>query len=273
MEEHISQLTVWFNHVFGSVALWILHAVHVQPADYDLPIPEYLVMSIVVFLLCTVLALVLRSRLQVDRPGAMQQCAEMLLTNPLGFGVKDLLEENVGHDYERYIPFVGSIGIFILFSNLLGLIPALSSPTGGSVPIAPLACAILVFIYFNAHGLRQNGPIGYVKTFSGPVWWLSWLIAPVEMISFTARILSLTVRLWANIFASDLIYVIFLGLLLTPTEWAWSKNPALGAFVGLFPLVIPIAFLLLHVFVSIIQAYVFTILPAIYIGLAVNAEH
>lgn len=273
MEEHVSHLTEWFNHLCGPIALWILHAIHLQPADYEYPIPEYLVMAIVVFFLCIILALILRSRLAVERPGGMQLCAEMLLTNPLGFGIKDLLEENVAHGAEKFIPFVGAISIFILFSNLLGVIPALSSPTGGATAIVPLACAILTFLYFNWHGLRHHGAFGYVKTFTGPVWWLSWLIGPVEMISAFARLLSLTVRLWANIFASDLIYVIFLGLLLAPTQWGWSKSPILGVALAVFPLVIPIAFILLHIFVSLIQAYVFTVLPAIYIGMAVADEH
>jgi F-type H+-transporting ATPase subunit a len=273
MEEHVSQLTHWFNHVFGPVALWFLHAVHRQPTDYEKPIPEYFVMAIIVFVVCVVLALILRSRLSVERPGALQQCAEMLLTNPLGFGIKDLLDENVGHGGEKFIPFVGSISIFILFSNLLGVVPAFSSPTGGNIPVVPLACAILTFLYFNWHGLRHHGPIGYAKTFTGPVWWLAWLIGPVEMISSAARILSLTVRLWANIFASDLIYVIFLGLLLAPTQWGWSKSPLLGGVLAIFPLVIPLAFVLLHIFVSIIQAYVFTVLPSIYLGMAVAEEH
>ena len=75
MEEHISQITHWFNHVFGPMAVRLLHALHVQPADSELPIPEYVVMSLIVLLLCTILALVLRSRLSVERPGALQQGA------------------------------------------------------------------------------------------------------------------------------------------------------------------------------------------------------
>ena len=273
MEEHVSQITLWFNHIFGPLALRLLHALGLQPADYERPIPEYIVMSLIVFVICIGLALVLRSRLSVERPGAMQQIAEMLLSNPLSFGIKDLLEENVGHGAEKFIPFVGSISVFILFSNLLGVIPALSSPTGGGLPIVPLGCAVLTFLYFNYHGLRHHGPIGYVKTFTGPVWWLSWLIGPVEMISATARILSLTVRLWANIFASDLIYVIFLGLLISPVQWGWSKSPALGVAFAVFPALIPLLFVGLHIFVSIIQAYVFTVLPSIYLGQAVAEEH
>jgi F-type H+-transporting ATPase subunit a len=276
MEEHISAITHWFNHLFGPAALWLLHALHLQPKDFERPIPEYVVMSFIVLVICTILALFLRARLSVEHPGVMQQVAELLLTNPMGFGIKDLLEENVGHEAHRFIAFTGSISIFILFSNLLSLFPAFRSPTG--VAVVPLGCALLTFLYFNYQGLRHHGVGGYLKTFAGSPhdlagWILAILLFPVEIISTTARILSLTVRLWANIFASDLIYVIFLGLLLGPVEWAWTKSPILGVAFAIFPAVIPIAFVGLHIFVSVIQAYVFTVLPSIYVGLATADEH
>jgi F-type H+-transporting ATPase subunit a len=276
MEEQLSAVTHWFNHVFGPTALRLLHALHIQPKDFERPIPEYVVMSLIVLILCTILALILRPRLSVERPGAMQQIAELLLTNPMGFGIKDLLEENVGHEAHRFIAFTGSVSIFILFSNLLSLFPAFRSPTG--VAIVPLGCALLTFLYFNYQGFRHHGIGGYLKTFAGSPhdvsgWILAILLFPVEIISTTARILSLTVRLWANIFASDLIYMIFLGLLLGPMEWAWSKSPILGIAFGVFPAFVPIVFVALHIFVSVIQAYVFTVLPAIYIGTAIADEH
>jgi F-type H+-transporting ATPase subunit a len=276
MEEQLSAVTHWFNHVFGPTALRLLHALHIQAKDFERPIPEYVVMSLIVLILCTIVALILRPRLSVERPGAMQQIAELLLTNPMGFGIKDLLEENVGHEAHRFIAFTGSVSIFVLFSNLLSLFPAFRSPTG--VAIVPLGCALLTFLYFNYQGFRHHGIGGYLKTFAGSPhdvsgWILAILLFPVEIISTTARILSLTVRLWANIFASDLIYMIFLGLLLGPMEWAWSKSPILGIAFGVFPAFVPIVFVALHIFVSVIQAYVFTVLPAIYIGTAIADEH
>ena len=276
MEEQLSAVTHWFNHVFGPTALRLLHALHIQPKDFERPIPEYVVMSLIVLVICTILALILRPRLSVERPGAMQQIAELLLTNTMGFGIKDLLEENVEHGAERFVAFTGSVSIFILFSNLLSLFPAFRSPTG--VAIVPLGCAIVTFLYFNYQGFRHHGIGGYLKTFAGSPhdvsgWILAILLFPVEIISTTARILSLTVRLWANIFASDLIYMIFLGLLLGPMEWAWSKSPILGIAFGIFPAFVPIVFVALHIFVSVIQAYVFTVLPAIYIGTAIAEEH
>jgi F-type H+-transporting ATPase subunit a len=276
MEEKISALTQWFNQVFGPMALRFLHTLHLQPKDFERPIPEYVVMSLMVLLICTILALTLRWRLSVERPGAMQQVAELLLTNPMGFGIKDLLEENAGQEGARFIAFTGSISIFILFSNLLSLFPVLRSPTG--IAIVPLACALLTFLYFNYQGFRHHGIGGYLKTFAGSPhdlagWILAILLFPVEIISTSARILSLTVRLWANIFASDLIYMIFLGLLIGPMEWAWTKSPFLGVAFGVFPAVIPMVFVALHIFVSVIQAYVFTVLPSIYVGTAIADEH
>jgi len=276
MEEHISRFTEWFNHVFGPLALRLLHALNLQPRDFERPIPEHVVMAFLVLVIGTVIALLLRSRLSVERPGAFQQAAELLLTNPLGFGIKDLLEENTGHEADKFIAFTGSVSIFILLSNLLSVFPAFTSPTGNAV--VPLACAILTFIYFNYQGIRYHGVGGYLLTFAGSPkhfgdWLLAILLFPVEIISTSARLLSLTVRLWANIFASDLIYMIFLGLLVGPVQWAWAKSPVLGVVLAIFPLVIPIAFIGLHIFVSIIQAYIFTVLPSIYIGGAIAEEH
>src|SRR5580692_9104704 len=276
MEEKLSSITHWVNHLFRPLALSLLHALRIQPADYDAPIPEYVVMSLIVLVVGTLIALILRARLSVDRPGALQQTAELLPTNPMGFGIKDLLEENVGHEGVKFVAFTGSVSIFILLANLLGLFPSLSSPTGNAV--VPLECEILTFIYFNWQGIRHHGPGHYVLTFAGSPktfgdWALAVLLFPVEIVSTTARILSLTVRLWANIVASDLLYTIFVGLFSMATVAAWSKSPLLGVVVGVLPATIPVAFIGLHIFVAIIQAYIFTVLPSVYLGMATADEH
>ena len=168
--------------------------------------------------------------------------------------------------------------MFILISNLLGAFPnsLLVAPTGALT--VPLACAILAFLYFNWQGIKHHGPVGYLGTFAGSPknlgqWALAILLFPVEIVSTTARLLSLTVRLWANMFASDLIYVIFLGLLASATEFGWSKSPVLGVFLGIFPAIIPVIFIGLHIFVAVVQAYVFTVLPSVYLGMATADEH
>ena len=271
MTEHVTGLTQLVNHYLGRFALALLSALHISPENPDLPIPEHVVMGFMVLILGTVLALLLRSRLSVERPGGFQQVAELLLTNPLGFGIKDLLEENVGHEGIKHVPWVGSISVFILLANLFSVFPLFAAPTA-NVSV-PLACAILTFLYFNWQGIRHHGHIAYLKHFAGPVPLLSPLIFPVEIISTCARVLSLTVRLWANIFASDLLYSIFLSLLIAPVLWGWHKAPVLGIVLAVFPALIPLAFIGLHIFVAIIQTYIFTVLPSVYLGIATGEEH
>ena len=278
MEEHVLAITRFVNHLLGPLAAALLSKLHIAPTDPELPVPQHVVMGMLVVVVGTVLALILKSRLSVEKPGAFQQAAEMLLTNPMGFGIKDLLEENVHHGAARLVPFVGSISIFVLLSNLMGAFPNsfLAAPTGQVT--VPLACAILTFLYFNWQGIKHHGPVGYLGTFAGSpknigAWALAVLLFPVEIISTCARLLSLTVRLWANMFASDLIYVIFLGLLAGGAGFGWSKNPILGMALGVFPAIIPVAFIGLHIFVAVVQAYVFTVLPSVYLGMATADEH
>ena len=276
MEEHVLAVTRFVNHILGPAAAALLSRLHIQLANPETPIPQHVVMAIIAVLIGTVFALVVRSRLSVEKPGALQQAAEMLLTNPLEFGIRDLLVENVGHEGVRHVPFVGAISIFILLSNLMAVFPFFVAPTG--TVTVPLACATLTFLYFNWQGTRHHGVGGYLKTFAGSPhgvggWLLALLLFPVEIISTTARLLSLTVRLWANMFASDLIYVIFLGLLGDAAGFGWSKSPVVGVILGIFPAVIPIAFIALHIFVSVVQAYVFTVLPSVYLSLATSDEH
>jgi F-type H+-transporting ATPase subunit a len=276
MVEHVSELTKLVNLYLGPYALALLSFLHIQPRHPNRPIPEHVVMCVVVLLAGTLLALFLRSRLSVEKPGASQQVAELLLTNPLGFGVKDLLEENVHHGAAKMIPFVGSISVFVLISNLLSAIPFFAAPTAEKT--VPLACALLTFLYFNWQGIKHHGVGGYLLTFAGSPkklgdWFLAILLFPVEIVSTSARMLSLTVRLWANIVASDLLYTIFLYLFTTLTIAVWSKSVALGLLVAILPATIPLAFIGLHIFVAIIQAYIFTVLPSVYLGMATSDEH
>src|SRR5580658_6264320 len=253
MHEHLNWLTVLLNKWFGHLALAVLSAVHVTPRDSAYPIPNFVAASVLVVLISMLFFLWLRPRISVDRPGATQQVMEMLLTNPMGVGIQDLLDENIEHGARDYLPLVGSISIFVLFANAISVFPTFLAPT--EHPSVPLACAILTFAYYNLAGLKRHGAWGYTKHFAGPVWWLAWLIFPVEIISHTARLLSLTVRLWANIFASELIYVIFLCLFMTPTMSVGKTHAILGQALGIFPALVPVAFMGLHLFVAIVQAF------------------
>lgn len=269
--EHINWFTALLNKYFGALALKLLAALHITPDNPDLPIPNFVAASLLVCMIASLFFLWLRPRLRADRPGATQQVMELLLTNSMGLGIRDLLVENVEHNPTRYLALVGSLSIFILFSNAISVIPGFDSPTGH--PSVPFACAIVVFLFYNWSGLRELGPISYAKQFAGPVPALSWLIFPVELVSHTARLLSLTVRLWANIFASELIYLIFLGLCMAPRQALLDRHPALAWTISIFPALIPILFIGLHLFVAVIQAFIFTILPSLYIGMATSAEH
>ncbi len=135
-------------------------------------------------------------------------------------------------------------------NNLLGLIPHLDTPT--AAPYIPLGIAVPTFLYYHYYGFKEQGIIGYLKHFAGPIWWIAWLLFPIEIISHFARIMSLTIRLYANMFASDLVTLVFFSL---------------------FPFAIPALFLGLHAAVSLIQAYVFMLLAMIYLSQAVAHDH
>jgi len=272
MEENLSPITHLVNHYLGPLALAILQFLQIQPENPEMPIPQHVVMGAVVLVLVTILALILKSRLSVDKPGAMQQVAELLITNPMRLGIRDILDESAGKHARSYLYVVGTVSLFILFSNLLSLFPLFSAPTGNVT--VPLACATVTFLYFNWQGIRHHGALNYAKHFAaGTKWWIAWLILPVEVISTLARLLSLTVRLYANIFASDMIYVLFLGLLSQATMLAWDKFPVAGVLIGIFPALIPLLFIALHILVAFVQTVLFTVLPASYLGMATAEEH
>jgi F-type H+-transporting ATPase subunit a len=263
-------VTVIINRLLGKAALMLLSALHIQPSNPEYPIPNHISMEIFIFALSVIFFLWLRARISVDRPGGTQQCMEALITNSMGVGVRDLLEDNVGHNAEKYIPMLGSIGMFVLICNLISVVPTLESPT--AVVSVPLGCAVVVFIYYNLAGVRHHGPFGHIKHFLGPVLVMSPIMFPIEIVSNLARLLSLTVRLWVNMLVSETLYVLFLGLMLDLGLYLGKINVSLYTFL-LLPLFGPIAFILLHIFVAVLQAFVFTILPVIYVAGAVAEEH
>ena len=192
--------------------------------------------------------LFVRLTLSVEKPNPAQQLAEMIHE-----GVSDLGEQVIGHDYERFQAFVTCIGLFVLLNNLIGLvsglIPGVETPTG--MPEVPLGLAVLTFIYYNYQGIRVNGP-GYIKQFLGPIPLMAPFMFLIEVISHLARVLSLTVRLYANMFASDLLTLVWFSII---------------------PIAVPSVFLGLHFAVSVIQAFVFMLLAMIYLSMAVSHEH
>jgi F-type H+-transporting ATPase subunit a len=271
MEEHILGVTKLLNGLLGKPVLALLQALHIQPENPQYPIPNHIAMELVVVVLAGIFFLWLKRRLSVENPGGVQQSMEMLITNPMSLGMKDLLDNMAGPGSERYIPMLGSIGLFVLFCNLIGLVPVFQSPTATSS--VPLACAIVVFLYYNFAGFRRHGPLGYGKHFLGPSLPLAPLMLPIELISNFARLLSLTVRLWVNMVVSELLYVTFLGLTLMLFLFVGHQSPIGYVFLAPVPLLAGIIFILLHIFVGILQAFVFTILPIIYVGGAVSGGH
>jgi F-type H+-transporting ATPase subunit a len=236
--------TRFLNEHFAAPVTELLRAVHVQPAHPTAPITNAFAMELLVFLLLLAYFVVVRLTLSVEKPAPAQHIAE--ITNEF---VSEQGEQIIGHGYERFVGYLTVLGLFILLSNLLGLIPGLESPTANVV--VPLGFALVTFVYYHYHGVRSNG-FAYIKQFLGPVWWLYPLLLPIEIISHLARVLSLTVRLYANMFAGDLLTI---------------------AFFSLVPIGIPLVFLGLHFGVAIIQAYVFMLLAAIYLSLAVAHDH
>jgi len=236
--------TQFLNAHFAAPVNALLEALHLHPAHPAAPITNAFAMEFLVFLVLLAYFVIVRVSLSVEKPGGFQHLAEM--TN--GF-VHEQGESIIGHGYERFVSYLTVLGLFILLANLMGLVPGLESPTANVV--VPLGFAICTFLYYHYHGVRANGG-AYIKQFLGPVWWLAWLLFPIEVISHFARVLSLTVRLYANMFAGDLVTL---------------------AFFSLVPVGIPLIFLGLHLGVAIVQAYVFFLLAAIYLSLAVAHDH
>ena len=232
------------NEHFAAPVTAFLNALHVHPISPEAPITNAFAMELLVFLVLIAYFILVRVSLSVEKPAAVQHLAEM--THEF---VSEQSEQIIGHGSERFVSYLTALLLFILLANLMGIIPGLESPTANAV--VPLGFAIVTFIYYHFHGVRSNG-WAYAKQFMGPVWWLYPLLIPIEIISHLARVLSLTVRLYANMFAGDLVTM---------------------AFFSLVPVGIPLIFLGLHLGVAVIQAYVFFLLAAIYLSLAVAHDH
>jgi F-type H+-transporting ATPase subunit a len=233
------------NHLFGGAVAAILQVLGVHPSNPAAPINDAFALELLVAGGLIVFFIVVRLSLSVEKPNPAQQIAEMIHEFTGGQG-----EQIIGHGYERFQAFATCIFLFVVINNLLGLIPGIETPTKS--PSVPLGIAVLTFLYYNYHGVRANGAVGYLKQFVGPIWWISPLLFPIEIISHCARVMSLTIRLYANMLASDLVTLVFFSLV---------------------PVVIPSLFLGLHFGVSLIQAYVFMLLSMIYLSQAVSHEH
>jgi F-type H+-transporting ATPase subunit a len=244
MPEHEIWLTRLFNDYFASLGNSILSLFHVQAENNARPWANFITMQILVAAIMVVLFAMLRPRLSMDRPGKIQHLFEVIYTFLRGEA-----HDNIGHEGPRFLPFIGTLFIFILFCNLIGIIPGFESPTMN--PSVPAGCALLVFLYYNFSGFKQQGIAKYLAHFAGPMPILAPLMIPIELISHMARPLSLTIRLYANMLAGEKVTVVFLGLTY---------------------LVAPAVFMGLHVFVSFLQAYIFVLLTMMYLSETVPHE-
>jgi F-type H+-transporting ATPase subunit a len=232
------------NQWFAGPVTAVLESLHVQPQFPEAPITNAAAMEVLVLGVLLVLFVMVRSRLSVESPGGLQHVFEGIH----GF-IEGQSRDVIGHHSERFTPFLVTLGLFILVSNLFGVVPGLESPTAS--PVVPLGCAICAFVYYQFQGFN-NGGVGYLKHFLGPMWWLAPLMLPLEIISHLARLMSLTIRLYANMFAGDMVTLVFFSLI---------------------PIGVPVIFLGLHIGVALLQAYIFVLLTTVYLAGAVATEH
>jgi F-type H+-transporting ATPase subunit a len=245
MHESELWITKLFNDHLAGLGNALLGLVGAHAEHPARPWANFITMQILVVLILVVLFALLRPRLSVDRPGKLQHIFELVYEFLNGQS-----EEQIGHHGHRYLAYFGTIFLFILCANLIGVVPGFESPTMN--PSVPAGCALATFLYYNFMGLRAQGLGKYLAHFAGPMPLLAPLMIPIELISHCARPLSLTIRLFANMYAGEQVTMVFLGLV---------------------PLVIPAAFMGLHVFVSLLQAYIFTLLTMMYVSGAVSHEH
>src|SRR6202171_1481861 len=206
--------TALLNRFFGAPVLALLEALHIHPKHPATPISNSFSMELLVVVLLTIFFVAVRTRLSVERPGGLQHTMEGIY----GF-VNNLAHETIRHDSDKFVGSLITLGMFVLSCNLIGLVPGLESPT--AVPVVPLGCALLTWIYYNYYGVRKNGAIGSLKHFIGPQdkdmplvvrLVMPVLMFPIGIFSHLARIMSLTIRLFANMFAGEMVTLVFFSL-------------------------------------------------------------
>lgn len=254
MEEHHSILYEPVNRLlirlFGPPPVERLSpglAAFLFPDGREAWIPDAALMTVFLLLLFAVFFPLAARRYSKERPSGVQNFLEMLVS-----AVRGLLADVISHGAEnKYLVIIGSFAIFILVSNLFGLFFFLQPPTG--VLSTTVALAVISFVYFNVQGIREHGLIKYLAHFTGPVLWLAWIFLPIEIISTCARILSLSVRLFMNIY---------------------GEHTATGIFASLVPIVLPWPLMALGLFTALLQSFIFVMLTSVYISLATaQKEH
>lgn len=178
-------------------------------------------------------------------PKGTQNLMEAYISGVLQMGVDVMGKDNA----RRYVPLIATIGLFVAIANLIGVIPGFEAPTA-FLEFA-LTLALVVFVYYNFEGIRKQGVIKYFKHFLGPVWWLYWLMFPIEIVSHFSRLVSLSFRLFGNVKGDDMFLMVILMLA---------------------PWVLPMVPFALLTFMAFLQAFIFMMLTTVYIGSAIAVE-
>lgn len=184
------------------------------------------------------------SNLQIV-PKGTQNLMEAYISGVLRMGSDVMGKENA----RRYLPLVATIGLFVAIANIIGIIPGFEAPTA-FLEFA-LTLAICVFVYYNFEGIRHNGIIKYFKHFMGPVWWLAWLMFPIEIVSHISRLISLSFRLFGNVKGDDMFLMVILMLA---------------------PWILPMIPFALLTFMALLQAFIFMMLTFVYLGGAIAVD-
>jgi F-type H+-transporting ATPase subunit a len=246
--EHPLLIVSVVNALLGPLVKAVLEPLgfHVSQ-DHDV-IPNYLVMTMLIVAGTTALCLFIRSRLSVENPGRLQILLEDGVRAVIG-----LLDEWIGPKGHRFLPIVGTLGLFILVGNYMGLVPGLMAPTS-NINVT-LGCALTIWVYYHFQGVREQGLVGYVKHFWAPPgspWWIGFIMFPIELISHTSRVMSLSLRLFGNIFGEELVILILFSII---------------------PFLVPLPMMFLGLITGGLQAFIFMLLSIIYLQGAVAVEH
>ncbi len=234
-----------------------------HPPLFVIPgVPDHLTYTWVVMTILLVVSVLASRRLQLV-PTGLQNFMEVVLEQFL-----TLLDDVVGHEGRRYLPLIATLGLFILTSNLLGLVPGLMAPTSNLNTTA--ACALIVFFSYHWIGIRKQGLGRYLRHLCGPVWWLAPLMFVVEIFSHLARPLSLSLRLFGNMTGGHILLAVIFSLTLGMAGWVASGSLP-GVLIGLPGSTLLIAFttgflLPLKILVAFLQAFIFCMLSMLYIA-------
>jgi F-type H+-transporting ATPase subunit a len=241
--EHSLFLVDLFNKIFGRPLAGLLSLLGIKTKDPAHLVPDYLVMCLFVVLFLIILFAFL-SRKPAVIPTKRQSLLELIIQNFEG-----LLTDIIGEQGKKYLPVIATVGLFIFLSNILGLVPGFMSPT--SKLNVTVGCALVVFVYYHWQGMKTQGVLKYLKHFTGPIPLLAPLLLPIEIISHFSRPVSLSIRLFGNIFAEELLIVVIASII---------------------PFILPLPFMAVAIFTGLIQAFVFVLLACIYISGAVAHE-